>query len=95
MTFTLVDFLIGFFLMNAMPHLVFGQTRTRFLSAFGYSPAGNVAYAFLNITVALVLFHVQYGLAELTKAGWMMGALALFVIYVVTGRYFYQMFQQD
>lgn len=95
MNFTLIDFLIGFFLMNAMPHMIYGQTKIRFLNAFGFSPQGNLAYSISNVIIALTLFQVQYGLQSLPSHGLMVGALALFVIYLITGRFFYNLFQRS
>ena len=36
----LVDFLIGGLLANAMPHLIFGLTKTHFLGLFGLAQKG-------------------------------------------------------
>ena len=94
MSFTLIDFLIGFFLMNAMPHMIYGQTKIRFLNAFGFSATGNLAYSIINIIAALILFHVQYNIQTLTSHGIMMGAIALFIIYLITGKFFYNLFQR-
>ena len=92
MNFTLIDFLIGFFLMNAMPHMLFGLIGVRFISLFGFSAKGNIAYAFFNVTVALILFHIQYGLQEIFSNGIVIGALTLLLIYLITGRFFYNLF---
>ncbi|WP_420644718.1 hypothetical protein [Candidatus Leptofilum sp.] len=92
MELTLIDFLIGFFLMNAMPHLLVGLFGIRFLSAFGYKPSANLGYALLNVIVALFLFHIQHGIQALPTQGILLGALALLFIYLVTGRYFYNRF---
>ena len=93
MQITLIDFFIGFFLMNAMPHMLFGLFEIRFLSLFGYSSRGNLAYAFLNVAVALLLFHMQYGIQELLSQGILIDALTVFLLYLVTGRFFYKRFQ--
>lgn len=95
MEFTLIDFFIGFFLMNAMPHLLFGLLKIRFLSAFGFSPKGNIAYAFLNVAIALLLFHIRYGIQELMNQGIVIGAGAMLLIYLLSGRFFYKLFQQN
>ncbi|WP_420628089.1 hypothetical protein [Candidatus Leptofilum sp.] len=89
---TLIDFLTGFFLMNAMPHLLVGLFEIRFLSAFGYKPMANLGYALLNVVVALLLFHVQHSIQALSTHGILLGALAMLFIYLVTGRYFYNRF---
>ncbi|MCA9966700.1 MAG: hypothetical protein KC423_20765 [Anaerolineales bacterium] len=94
MNFILIDFLIGFFLMNAMPHMIYGQTKIRFLNAFGFSWQGNLAYSALNVIIALGLFHWQHGIQTIANHGTMIGALALFVIYLITGKFFYRLFQQ-
>lgn len=94
MNFTWIDFLIGFLLLNAMPHMIYGQTKIRFLSAFGFTPNGNLAYAILNTAIALALFHWQHGLQTLAAHGMMVGALTLFVIYLITGKFFYRLFQR-
>jgi hypothetical protein len=94
MEFSFVDFLIGFTLMNAMPHLLFGLLKIRFFSVFGFSPQGNIAYAFLNIAIALTLFQIQYGLTTLAQHGVVVGAVAMWFIYLVSGKFFYNLFQK-
>ncbi len=95
MQFTFINFLIGFFLMNAMPHMLFGLLKIRFFSLFGFSPAGNLGYALLNVVVALVLFHFQFGIQMLFNHGIILGVLSMILIYLLTGRYFYNLFQKD
>jgi len=90
--FSVMDFLIGFFLMNAMPHLLFGLLRIRFFSALGFSWQGNLGYAAINVIVALLLFHLQYGLNTLLGSGMVIGAVAMLLIYAVSGRFFYALF---
>ena len=92
MNLTLIDFLIGFFLMNAMPHLLCGLWNIRFFNPFGFSAQGNLAYAAINVIVALVLYHVEYGIGTLMGNGIMIGALAMLLIYTLTGRFFYNLF---
>lgn len=93
MTFTLLDFLTGFFLMNAMPHLLFGLYKIRMLSLFGFSPSANLAYFGFNIVVALLLFHLQHGIQMLFSNGIVIGAGTMLLIYLVTGKFFYNHFQ--
>ena len=93
MGFTFIEFLIGFTLMNAMPHFLFGLLKIRFLSAFGFSWQGNIGYGLFNVTIALGLFQFRYGLQELMGHGVVMGAGAVILIYLVTGRFFYKLFQ--
>ena len=94
MKFSLLDFLIGFALMNAMPHLLFGLLRIRFLSVFGFGPRGNIAYSFLNIAFALFLFHTRYGLSALMEHGIVLGVGAVWFIYLISGKFFHNLFQK-
>jgi hypothetical protein len=94
MEFTFIDFLIGFFLMNAMPHILFGLLKIRFFSAFGFSPQGNIGYGLLNIVGALVLFHIQYGIQTFMEHGIVVGAGTMLLIYLVSGRFFFNLFQE-
>lgn len=95
MQFVPTEFFVGFFLMNAMPHMLFGLLGIRFFSLFGFSAQGNLAYAFLNVVVALVLFHFQYGIQALISNGIVIGACTMLLIYLLTGRFFYSLFQQN
>ncbi|MDJ0755301.1 MAG: hypothetical protein QNJ45_17385 [Ardenticatenaceae bacterium] len=91
MEYTLIDFLIGLFLMNAMPHLVFGLLNIRFISAFGLSPNANLAYSLLNAVAALTLFHIQFGIETLMGNGIVIGAATVLLLYVVSGNFFYNL----
>jgi len=95
MQLTVIDFLIGFFLMNAMPHMLFGLIGVRFLSAFGFSSTGNVAYAGLNVFISLALYNYQYGLATLRDDGIMLGALTMVLIYLLIGRLSFNLFKKE
>lgn len=89
---SLIDFLIGFFLMNAMPHFVLGTWKGRMFSAFGFGDAQNIAYGLLQGVIALGLFLWEYGIAGLTENGIFVGALTILVIYFITGRFFFKRF---
>jgi len=95
MPFSLIDFFIGFFLMNAMPHMLFGLIRLRFLSAFGFSAPANIAYAFLNVIIAGLLYNYQYGIKTLIDDGIVLGALTMILIYLITGRFLANLFQEN
>ncbi len=93
MKLNLLDFFTGLFLMNAMPHLIFGIIRLRFLSLFGFSAIGNLLYALVNVAVAGGIYHYQYGIFSIQQDGILLGALAMLVIYLITGRLFVGLFQ--
>jgi len=81
----LVDFFIGGLLVNAMPHLVFGLTKTHFLGMFGYSSKGNIAYAVVQFVVCLVLFYFNYGFEGLFENGYLLGGIVVLGLYFVFG----------
>lgn len=95
MIFHFSDFLIGFTLMNAMPHLLFGIMGTRFFSAFGYGARGNIGYAFFNIAIGLAIYHLNYGLGGLINNGIVVGVLSMFAIYLISGKFFLNLFDKD
>jgi hypothetical protein len=87
-----VDVLIGLTLMNAMPHFVLGVWHGRMLSAFGFGDRQNILYAFVNFAIALDLFVWRYGFAGLAHSGIFVGALAILLIYFLTGRMWHALF---
>ena len=95
MEFSIIDFFIGFTLLNGMAHIVIGSVKVRFFGLFGFSDFSNFCYGSLNVTIALVLFQVQYGLSSITNHGMVLGSLAMLLIYLGTGRFFYNKFQEN
>lgn len=93
MKFNILDFLTGFFLMNAMPHLIFGIIRLRFLSLFGFSALGNLLYALVNLLAALGIYHHQYHISSIQQDGVFLGVLSIVLIYMISGRFFVHLFQ--
>ncbi|MCP4440151.1 MAG: hypothetical protein GY810_14505 [Aureispira sp.] len=90
----LIDFFIGFLLMNAMPHFILGIYKGRMLSAFGFSAKANLAYGLLNYSLSIGLFAFQYGLGDLLNHPTYLGALVVMTIYVLTGQFWYNLFQK-
>ena len=84
---TLIDFLIGALLANAMPHLIFGLTKTHFLGMFGYSPKGNIIYAILQLILCLALFLFNYGYKELLDNGYLLGGITVLILYFIFGKF--------
>ncbi len=89
-----IDFIIGVLLMNAMPHFVLGTWKGRMFSAFGFGNRQNIAYGALCLAVSLGIFIYRYGLAGLPENGIYSGALALLLIYFVTGQSWYKLFNK-
>lgn len=73
----LLDLLAGAFAANAIPHLVKGITGERHMTPFGRTSSGpvNVAWAFVNVLVALLLLEVasHRGVFSLPAAGELTG----------------------
>ena len=84
---TLLDFLIGALLANAMPHLIFGLTKTHFLGMFGYSSKGNIIYAIVQLILCLALFLFNYGYKELTDNGYLLGGITVLILYFIFGKF--------
>jgi len=82
----ILDFIIGALLANAMPHLIFGLTKTHFLGLFGYSPKGNITYAVLQFFICTVLFFINYGYSELLNNGYLIGGLTVLCLYFIFGK---------
>jgi len=90
-----IDFIIGATLMNAMPHFVLGIWKGRMFSAFGFGDKQNIAYGLLNFTISIGLFIYQYGAVAIFDNGIYAGALAILLIYFVTGQFWYKLFKKD
>lgn len=91
---TLIDFIIGATLMNAMPHLVLGIWKARIFSAFGFGDMKNIAYGLLCFGTSIGLFIYKYGVAAIPDNGIYTGALAILVIYILTGHFWYKLFNK-
>ena len=90
--FSIPDVLIGFFLMNAMPHLIFATMQVNFISPCGSTTGGQLTWSAINVLLALTVFHFQYGFGTLLQNGVVIGALLVLGAFAVTGRFFYNVF---
>ena len=82
-----IDFFIGFFLMNAMPHFVLGVWNGRILSLFGYGKKANIFYGLFCFLISLSLYLWKYGPDRFFNNGIFIGALTVLLIYFVTGNF--------
>jgi hypothetical protein len=82
----IIDFFIGLFLANAMPHFILGITKTKFLGLFGFSSTGNIVYALIQFVISLVLIHIQYGLAAIFKNGMLLAAILVLIMFFIFGK---------
>ena len=81
----LIDFFIGLFLMNAMPHFILGKWNQRMLSGFGYGDKANILYSIANLAISLSLFMYQYGTAGLLENGIYVGAFTVVLAFYILG----------
>ncbi|WP_046757624.1 hypothetical protein [Kordia jejudonensis] len=82
----LIDFIIGGLIANAIPHLIFGLTKTHFLGMFGYSPKGNITYAVVQFVVAIGIFCYNYHYTELLENGYLVGTITVLILYFIFGK---------
>jgi len=90
----LIDFLIGTLLANAMPHLIFGLTKTHFLGMFGYSPKGNIIYAILQLILCLAIFLFNYDYKKLTENGFFLGGITVLLLYFIFGKFLVHFYEK-
>lgn len=79
----LIDFLIGFGAVNALPHYLFGRLNIGVLSLFGYSAKGNIYYAALCLVMSLSLFAYKYGFSSFGEHMIFVGTLLIVFAYLV------------
>jgi len=91
---TIIDFVIGLTLMNAMPHFVLGIWKGRMLSGFGVGNTKNIIYGFFNFGISMTLYLYKYGFASIGENGIVAGALFVLLSYFLTGKFFYQYFKK-
>jgi len=80
----LVDFFIGFTLVNGLPHFVLGTWKANMLSGFGFGHPQNKLYGILNLVVSVSLYLYSYGMENLMANGIYLGGLVVVVIYILT-----------
>lgn len=91
----ITDYIIGVLLMNAIPHYIFGITKSHFLGLFGFSPTGNILYAILQFIAAVSLFSYQYGLDKILENGFLMGGITVLILFFIFGKFLVDKFQKN
>lgn len=90
----IIDFFIGFTLMNAMPHFVLGVFEQRILSGLGYGKWANIGYSLIMLATSLILFHSKYGIDQVFHNGIYVGGITMLIIYYGAGRFCYLYFHK-
>lgn len=80
----LIDFLIGFGAVNALPHYLFGRMNTGVLSLFGFSAKGNLCYSAFCLVLSLGLFAYKYGFGSIGEHMIYAGVMFVVVSYLVS-----------
>lgn len=93
-SFSIIDFIIGLTLVNALPHFVLGVWNGRILGAFGFGNTANILYGLFNLAVSIGLVVYEYGLDGLTNNAMYLGGLFVVLSYVVFGKFLYTIFQK-
>lgn len=81
--------------MNAMPHFIFGITKTKFLGLFGFSPGGNIAYGVIQFIICLGLFLVRYDIKDILANGIFVGGLTVLILYFIFGRWVLKLYTRN
>jgi len=89
MSIIIAQFFIGFFLANALPHLIAGLMDIKLLSLFGFSAKGNIAYSIWNVCLAAGIGIYMFGFEALLQHTFFWGMLTVFLIYALVGRSLY------
>ncbi|WP_196886450.1 hypothetical protein [Aureivirga sp. CE67] len=90
-----IDFIIGVLLMNSMPHLIFGLTKSHFLGLFGYSSKGNISYAILQFIICIVLLFINYDLNEILKNYFLLGSFTVLILYFILGKFMVKFYKKQ
>ncbi|HSY60257.1 MAG TPA: hypothetical protein VK796_00215 [Cytophaga sp.] len=90
-----IDFFIGLFLANAMPHFILGITKTKFLGPFGFGPTGNIVYAGIQFAISLILIHINYGLTCIFKNGMLLAAVLVMIMFFIFGKIVLRYYNRD
>lgn len=94
MNFQWSDFFAGFFLANAIPHLLFGQMNIKFFSGLGFGNNRNIGYSIWNVALAGATLLFFQGADALMGNATFWGLFSLLAIYAVTGKFFYRLWNQ-
>jgi len=89
MEFSWLDFIIGLFLANSIPHFVVGVMDIRFFSLFGFGSKQNLLYSAWNLGLALGLSLYFHGLDHLLNNAFFWGVFFVLTAYAAVGRYLY------
>ncbi len=89
----LIDFIIGFLLLNALPHFVLGVYKMRILSLFGFSSIANMAYGILCFCGSLGLYLYTYGFSSMMEDGFMLGGIFICCAYFMVAKILYHLWQ--
>lgn len=91
---TILDFIIGLTLINAIPHFVLGVWKGRMFSGLGFGNTNNILYGIMNFVVSMGLFLYKYGVDGLLENGIYAGALFVLVSYFIVGKLCYTYFHK-
>ncbi len=91
----LIDFLIGFGVVNTLPHYLFARMKIGVLSLFGFSPLGNYCYSAFCLVMSLGLFAYKYGFRVIGDHMMLVGVLWVVFAYLVLWDFMYRYLRKD
>lgn len=86
------DFIIGFTLMNAMPHIILGVWKARMLSGFGFGNLQNILWGLFNLAISISLFGLNYGLSSIGSHAIYAGAVCMLLLFAILSPIWYRIF---
>ena len=95
MTFSWLDFIIGFLFIGASIHLILGHSGKSFKSFFGYSPKANIYHSVLVISVLMIIYVTVNGFNALFNNALLLGMLDMYVCYLIFGPWIHKKFSKQ
>ena len=65
------------------------------VSAFGFGDKQNIVYGLLCFAISIGLYIYKYDADHILDNGIYVGAVALLLIYILTGQFWYKLFKKD
>ena len=91
---SVLDFIIGASLMNAMPHYILGVWKGKMLSGFGTGNTQNILWALANFALSIGLFIYKYGTEGFISNPIYLGAVFILMVFFITSWFWYKYFNK-
>ena len=88
-----IDWLSGFLVVGAMVHLAMAHSDTPFPSVFGKGRKANLWHSIILAVVVVDLQFFTYDFTAILSNGLLLGALDMYLLYLVFGRWLHRKLQ--